>query len=348
MPRARGKPPVGTVTFLFTDIEGSTRLVNDLGAACPAVLRAHHAIVRDAIRRHGGRDRGTEGDSFFAAFASAAPALAAAAEIQRGLEAETWPFGATVRVRIGLHTGEGRLAADDYVGLDVHRAARIAAAGHGGQVLISDATRALVERNLPERVSVRDLGEYRLKDLPEAERLHQLVFEDLPSDFPPLRTAGRMGGNLPESVTSFIGREKELQDVRRLLAGSRLLTLVGPGGTGKTRLAVELGKQAASDFRDGAWFVGLAHIRDPEQVPSAIARSVGVPEVGGKPPEAVLTDHFRERDCLLILDNFEHLIGTLLAAASELKVVATSQTRLRLSGEQVYNVPPLAIPAIDA
>ena len=354
MPRARGKPPVGTVTFLFTDIEGSTRLVNELGSAWAGVVRVHHAIVRDAIRRHGGRERGTEGDSFFVAFANAAAALSAAAEIQRGINAETWPSGRNLRVRIGLHTGEGRLSADDYVGLDVHRAARIAAAGHGGQVLISDATRALIERNLPERVSVRDLGEYRLKDLPEAEHLYQLVFEDLPSDFPPLRTVGRMGGELPGSLTSFIGREKELQDIRRLLAGSRLLTLVGPGGTGKTRLVEELGKQAANDFRDGAWFVGLATIRDPEQVPSAIARSVGVPEVGGKPPEAVLTDHFRERNCLLILDNFEHLIGAapivgrLLAAASELTVVATSQTRLRLSGEQVYPVPPLAIPATDA
>ena len=349
MPAGPQRPPTGTVTFVFTDIQGSTRLVDQLGPAWEDVLGLHRRTLRRAFRRHHGVEMGTEGDSFFVVFGDAPSAVAAVAEGQLGLASARWPEGVDVLVRVGVHTGQGRVIGGDYVGMDVHRAARIGAAAHGGQIVISEATRTLVERDLPEGVDLRDLGRHWLKDLPAQEQLYQVLVPGMPVEFPPLRTVDRVVGNIPVALTSFVGRERETDAVRQLLRTTRLVTLIGPAGTGKTRLVIEAAAQVAPDFRDGAWFVGLASVADPGQVPAAVAAAVRVREVGGKPATAVLADHFRTRQCLLILDNFEHvldaapLLTELLAGAPSLSIVATSQAELRLSGEHLYPVPPLGL-----
>ncbi len=276
--------PTGTVTFLFTDIERSTNLARTLGARWIQALEEHHAILRGAIRYHGGIDLRTEGDAFFAVFASAVDAVAACCAAQRKLAEHPWPQDGRIRVRMGMHTGEGRLGGDEYVGLDVHRAARISAAGHGGQVLLSEATKALVQGKLPAGVDIRDLGEHRLKDFDEPQRLHQLVIEGLPSDFPPPK-ALEVPTNVPIALTTFVGRERELANLEALLARNRLVTLVGPGGTGKTRLALEASLRRAGDYRDGVFFVDLSPIRDSGLVASSIVQSLRA--AGASPGEAV-------------------------------------------------------------
>src|SRR5919197_1265884 len=238
--------PTGTFTFLFTDIEGSTRMLHELGDAYHELQNRHLEILVEACSDADGRLVRTEGDAIFAVFTKPAGGVRAAVTAQRALGAERWPNGHAVRVRMGVHTGEGALAGGDYIGLDVNLAARIAAAANGGQVLLSDATRALVERSLPDGVAMRDLGRHALKDFDE-QRLYDLVVDGLPADHPPLRTAaGERRSNLPATRTSFVGRERELADVGRLLSETRLLTLTGPGGVGKTRLAV----RAAADYAD--------------------------------------------------------------------------------------------------
>src|SRR5437667_3139332 len=224
------KLPTGTVTFLFTDIEGSTRLLQELGDRYVLVQDEHAAIVRQATAEAGGVQVSTEGDSFFLVFPNPAGAVRAAVAAQRGLATHDWSPGPRVRVRMGLHTGEGVRGGDDYVGIDVNRAARIAGAAHGGQVVVSDATRGLVEHALPEGTSLRDLGEHRLKDIIHPERLHHLVIDGLPADFPPLRTVDARPNNLPAQLTSFVGREEQIAEVGRVLARARLLTLTGAGG----------------------------------------------------------------------------------------------------------------------
>src|SRR3954449_2681353 len=236
--------PSGTVTFLFSDVEGSTRLLARLRDRYAEVLGEHHRVLRAAFDAHGGREVGTQGDGFFVAFARAADAIAAAASVQRSLADREWPEGVDVRVRMGVHTGEADVGRDGYVGLDVHRAARICAAGHGGQVLISGSTCELVARELPLDVALRDLGEHRLKDLDHPERLFQLVVGDLPADFPPPVSPSPGSGGadaLPRPPNRTIGREDDVRAItdRLRLDGVRLLTLTGPGGTGKTRLALE-------------------------------------------------------------------------------------------------------------
>src|SRR5438067_987416 len=285
--------PSGTVTFLFSDIEGSTHLAERLGDRWPVLLGEHRTIVREAVASGGGTEVGTEGDSFFVAFPTAGGAVSAAVEAQRQLADHAWPEEAAIRIRIGLHTGEASLAGSDYVGLDVHRAARIASAGHGGQVLVSDTTRALVESSLPEGVTTRDLGQRRLKDLSRPERIHQLVIEGLPSEFPPLKTLDATPNNRPIQLSSFLGRERELDEVEALLERSRLLTLTGPGGTGKTRLSLQVGAREADRFPDGIFFVPLSPLRAPELVPGTIAQELGLPDRGGLSPMTALTDHLR-------------------------------------------------------
>ena len=342
-------PPTGTVTFLFTDIEGSTRLVQTLGDDWPGVLEEHHGILRSAIREAGGFDRGTEGDSFFAVFAEAAAAVGAAVTAQRALAEHSWPAEGAIRVRMGMHTGNGALGGDDYVGLDVHRAARVAAAGHGGQVLLSDATRVLIDQDLPDGVELRDLGPHRLKDLARPERLYQLAIGGLPGEFPPLRTLGTPT-NLPVQRTSFVGREAEVARVKELLRGPGLLTLTGPGGSGKTRLALQAARELLDDYPDGVFFVELEAITDPLLVPSAIAGTIGARAEGARPILDILRDHVRDREMLLVLDNFEQVLGAattvdaVLDAAPRMRILATSREPLHVTGEQELPVPPLGLP----
>jgi predicted ATPase/class 3 adenylate cyclase len=343
--------PTGTVTFLFTDIEGSTRLLQELGSRWREVLEEHNRILREAIQDAGGVDVRTEGDAFLAVFRSAPAAVAASAAAQRALSAHPWPL--PLRVRMGIHTGEGELGGDEYVGVDVHRAARIAAAGHGGQVILSTTTRSLVEEALPDGVGLRDLGEHRLKDLPRPERLHQLAVPGLPTNFPPPRTLDTPT-NLPPQRTGFVGRSGELRQVREMVLGRRLITLTGPGGTGKTRLALEAAAGLIESFPDGVFFVDLAPLHDPDLVPEAISRACGVREESTHSVEETLVDHLRDRSVLLVLDNFETVVDAapvvalILDRSPEVRVLATSRTHLRLSGEQQVPVPPLALPDLTA
>jgi predicted ATPase len=314
------KLPSGTVTFLFSDIEGSTKLLHELGDGYADALAEHRKLVRSAFAEHDGVEIGTEGDAFFSAFARATDAVAAAQEIQARLAP------GPISVRIGVHTGEPQITDEGYVGLDLHRGARICAAGHGGQVLLSQPTRELVD------VDARDLGEHRLKDLLEPQRLFQLGTED----FPPLKTLDWT--NLPVQPTPLVGREQELADAIALLREQRLLTLVGPPGTGKTRLALQLAAEVADEFQH-VWWVALDQIRDPLLVEATIAQTIGARDD--------LDGYLRNRRALLLLDNLEQVLGCgprlaeLVTAASNLKLVATSREPLRLTLEQQYPVPPL-------
>jgi predicted ATPase/class 3 adenylate cyclase len=345
--------PTGTVTFLFTDIEGSTGLLQALGDRYPAVLDEHAAILRRAVADHGGVEVSTHGDAFFVAFASPAGAVRAAVAAQRALAAHDWSPGPPLRVRMGVHTGEGTLGGDDYVGLDVHRAARIADAAHGGQVVVSDATRGLVQHALPDGASLRDLGVHRLRGLDHPEALHQLVVDGLPADFPPLRTPDARPSNLPPQLTSFVGRDEELAEVERLLGRTRLLTLTGPGGSGKSRLALQAAADLLLRFRDGACFVDLSPVTDPALVPAAVANALGVPEAAGRSILDGVKEHLRGRELLLVVDNFEQVaeaapvLEELLVAAPGLRAMVTSRVVLSLRGEQEYAVPPLGVPDPD-
>ena len=343
--------PTGTVTFLFSDIEGSTRLEQRVGTVRYGELRERHRkILREAWAAHDGTEQGTEGDSFFVVFASARAGVAAAISAQRRLAAEPWPEDEAVRVRIGIHSGEAELVGGSLVGLDINRAARIAAVGHGGQILASEATRGLVASSLPADVRLRDLGAFRLKDLLGPEHVIQVDTDDLPGDFPPLRTPDARPNNLPTQLTTFIGRGAELEEAARLLETTRLLTLTGPGGTGKTRLSLQLATTVAEGFPGGVFFVPLEPIRDPMLVLSRIATAFGVAEVGARPIAETLAEWLRERRLLLVLDNFEQvadaapIVADLLRAAPELKIIVTSRAALRVSGEQEYPVPGLPTP----
>jgi predicted ATPase/class 3 adenylate cyclase len=345
--------PTGTVTFLFTDIEGSTLLLRELGDRYADVLRDHGRILREALGYEGGVEIGTEGDSFFAVFDSPTAAVRAVIETQRALASHTWPEGAEVRVRMGLHTGEGTPVGTGYIGLDVHRAARIGDAGHGGQILLSGTTEAMIRHNLPQGVELIDLGEHRLKDLPHPERLYQLTIDGLPTEFPPVRSLDARPNNLPAQLSTFIGREDVIREVQEALQSTRLLTLTGAGGTGKTRLALEVAHRELPAFPDGVWFVDLSTITEPSVVPTEIAIAFDLTRAPGASVFECLEAHLRDRALLLILDNFEQVLDAALAVehllshASGLKVIVTSRSVLSVYGEHEYPVPPLRLPEPD-
>jgi predicted ATPase/class 3 adenylate cyclase/DNA-binding CsgD family transcriptional regulator len=343
---------MGTVTLLFIDIEGSTRLLQQLGERYAEMLAECRQLLRAVFHRWHGHEVDTQGDAFFVAFARASDAVSAAVEMQRTLATHAWPNGVTVRMRIGLHTGEPQLSSEGYVGLDVHRAARIMSAGHGGQVLLSQTTRDLVEHDLPTEVSLRDLGVHRLKDLASPSHLYQLVLAGLENDFPPLRTLDSSAHNLPIQPTPFIGREKEVDAIQQHLLRQevRLLTLTGPGGVGKTRLGLQVAAEASDKFTDGTWFVSLAPLSDPELVIPTIAETLAVPEVADRSQLEHLKAWLRERQILLLLDNFEHVVSAamqvadLLGACPQLKMLVTSREVLHVRAEHAFPVPALVLP----
>ena len=344
------------MTFLFTDIEGSTKLFHELGDTYMAVLEEHHRRMRAAIVDHHGVEVKTEGDAFFVAFEQPSDAVGAclAAQLALGVE-EGWPHGRVVKVRMGVHTGPVSIVDDDYVGLSVHEAARIAAAAHGGQVLVSEDTAGLVGGCMPPLSDLRDLGRHALKDFPEPRRLFQLTHPGLGLAFPPLRTLTARGHNLPSATASFVGRAAEVASIQELLLGdARLVSLIGSGGMGKSRLAIEAGWSLLSWFPEGVWFVGLAPVSGPAGVLPVICDALGVADTPGTPREDSLRQRLAVGSILLIVDNLEHVLDAatvlsdLLASCPPLRMLATSRERLRLRGEHVMQIEALALPPAGA
>jgi predicted ATPase/class 3 adenylate cyclase len=333
--------PTGEVTFVFTDIEGSTALFHELDALYLEVLAHHNALLRKVWDRWGGVEVKTEGDAFFVAFGDATAALAAAADCQRALASATWQHGRPVRVRIGMHTGTAVVVDEDYVGLDVHQAARVAGAAYGGQVLLTEAT--LAAATLGQGLGVHDLGSHRLKDFPTERRLLQLTGPGLDAAFPPPRTTTARSHNLPRPPTPLVGRSRENEAVQRAVVGdARLVTLTGSGGLGKTRLALESSWSVLGWFREGVWFVDLASLTEASAIPFVVAQQLALTERAGTTAFDLVVEKLSGGPCLLVLDNLEQLveddgvtvIADLLAACADLTVLATSRERLRLRGEQ--------------
>ena len=344
--------PFGTVTFVFTDIEGSTRLLQQLGDRYATLLADHHRLLRAAFQERGGLEVETHGDGLYYAFPSAKAAVLAAVTTQRAVLAHAWPECVSVRIRMGLHTGEATGGETGLVGIEIHRAARICAAAHGGQILLSVSTRELVEEDLPAEVVLRDLGEHRLKDLVRPQRLFQAVVPDLHSEFPPLKTLDSLPNNLPRQLTSFIGREREIAEIKDVLAGTFLLTLTGAGGSGKTRLALQSAAELLDQYPDGVWWVALAPLSEPALVPHTLASALGVREQPGRSLMDTVLDYLRPKTLLLLLDNAEHLLSAcaqladaLLRRCPNLRILVTGREALRIEGERLYPVPPLSLPS---
>jgi predicted ATPase/class 3 adenylate cyclase len=345
--------PSGTVTFLFTDIEGSTRLLQHLGDEYAALLSEHRAILRAAFAQHGGQEVDAQGDAFFVSFSRARDALEAVVKAQCALAAHAESQGVDMRVRMGLHTGEPLVGEEGYVGIDVHRAARIAHVGHGGQVLLSESVVALVRNQLPKDVGLRPLGEHRLKDLSSPEPLFQLLIPGLLADFPPLNTLDSQPNNLPVQLTSFVGRTEEISEVKNLLNEARLVTLMGPGGTGKTRLSLQVAADMVDTFAHGVWFVELEPVESPADLIPAVASALQFSIDGHSSdldPKRQLLDYLGQRSMLLVMDNFEHLVEgadlltEILTGSPEARLMITSRERLNLREEWVYPVSGMGFP----
>ncbi|HSN77057.1 MAG TPA: AAA family ATPase, partial [Anaerolineae bacterium] len=356
--------PSGTVTFLFTDIEGSTRLWERQPKAMAAAMARHNAILRHAVESNGGQVFRTAGDAICAAFATAAPAVAAAAAAQQALFAEAWPVDAQLPARVALHSTEAEPEHGDYATGGLNRLGRLLAVTHGGQTLLTQATEQLARDHLPPGASLLDLGQHRFRDLTQPDRIFQLAIADLPASFPPLKTLDAISNNLPAQLTSFVGRERELEQLVARLSpspgraggrGVRLLTLTGPGGTGKTRLSLQAAAEMLEHFPDGVWFVELAPVSDPALVAQTIAAALRLSEVASRPVDALLADYLRDRRLLLVLDNCEHLIDEcarladkLLRACPAMHILASSRESLGIAGEAVFKVPSLAMPDSQA
>jgi len=347
--------PSGIVTFLFTDIEGSTKLAQQYPDALPTLLAQHHGILNQSIQAHNGYVFQIVGDSFSAAFHSADDALNATLDAQRLLHNETWT-PAPIKVRMGIHTGAADLVEDDsketrYLGYaTLALTQRVMSAGHGGQILLSQATHDLIKNELPENSTLRDMGERRLKDVLQPQRLYQLTVPDLPSEFAPLKTLESFQHNIPAQLTSFIGREKEIIEIKKLVGTNRIVTLTGSGGAGKTRLSLQIGTEYLGQFTQGVWFAELASVENPALVSQTLLALFKLREDAHRPPLEVLIDYLRQKNILLILDNCEHLIEAcaqiseaLLHACPKLNILASSREALGITGEIAYRVPSLTI-----
>jgi predicted ATPase/class 3 adenylate cyclase len=347
--------PTGTVTFLFTDIEGSTRLAQEYPQEMPELLARHNVILNQSIERYHGFVFRTVGDSFSAAFDTASDAVSAALEAQRELKNESWS-PAPIRVRMGIHTGSAQVK-DDAQGTSYEGYAtlaltqRIMSVAHGDQILLSQLTRDLIKDRLAPGTELRDLGEHRLKDIVSPVHIYQIVATDLPSEFPPLTTLEIINHNLPSQLTSFIGREQEIAEARHVLASTRMLTFIGPGGTGKTRLSLHVAAEQLTEFKDGVWLIELAQLADASYIFSTIASTFSLRELQGVALIDTITDYLRAKQLLLVLDNCEHLIEScarladhLLHTCPKLKIIASSREALGIAGETVYRVPSLSLP----
>ena len=345
--------PSGTVTFLFTDIESSTKLAREYFEIWESLRSRHHQILREAIESNNGFIFQIIGDAFCAAFHTAGAALKAAVKAQQGLQGEAWGE-CVIRVRMGIHTGEAERHDHEYKGyLTLSLVQRLMSAGHGGQILVSQASESLLRGKLPDGITFRDMGEHKFKDNPIFMRVFQVIAPNLQKDFPALRTVGAFPNNLPAQLTSFIGREKEVADVERLLANARLLTLLGPGGTGKTRLSLQVATEVLHSYPHGVWFIELAPVSDPSSVPATALAALSLPAEVHRPAIDMLCDYLQEKETLLILDNCEHLVEAcakmadrLLHAAPRLRILASSREALGIAGEVSYRVPSLRIPDV--
>jgi predicted ATPase/class 3 adenylate cyclase len=348
---------VETLTFLFTDIEGSTALLRRVGEDVYAqVLAGHHALIRSSLAAHGGREVDTQGDAFFAVFSSPRSCVAAVLEMQHALQSHAWPGGEQVRVRMGVHSGEAEQTVTGLVGLEVHRAARVAAVACGGQVLVSETAAALVRDWLPPGAALTDLGSHRLKDLGRPEQIFQLHAAGLPAEFPPLRSLGNpaLQNNLPAQLSSFIGREREVSEVRALVKSCRLVTLAGAGGAGKTRLGLQVAAELLDGSGDGVWLAELAAVTNEDAVAPAISEALQLAARPGRPALEALLDALALQDVLIVLDNCEHLIGAcaktaelILRRCPRVHLLATSREPLGIGGETIYRVPSLSLPGPD-
>ena len=347
--------PSGTITFLFTDIEGSTQLWEKHPEAMKMSLARHDVILRQAIEAHGGHVFKTVGDAFCAAFPSAPDAISAALDAQRAISAESWDEATVIKVRMGLHSGAAEVRDNDYFGPTLNRVARLMSAGHGGQTLLSAMTRELVQASLPEDVALRDMGERGLKDLIRPEHIYQLTVPGLQTDFPPLKTLEAFRTNLPAQLTSFIGREKDISTVKSLMAGHHLVTLTGSGGTGKTRLSLQVAADSLDSFRDGVWFVEFAPLSNPALIPQTVLTTLGLREETGHSLLETLTHYLHTKKVLLILDNCEHLVEAaaqfaeaILRSCPNLRLLVSSREALGIPGEKAHHVRSLSIPKTDA